>query len=85
MARKNFTKDEVVAAMHRERELTATMVADFVEKYKIPYTEVVKLLREIAEQAEMAIIDIEMQNSKGFSVERKTTNELFEDVLKKNK
>ena len=67
MVKKEWTDNECIAMMHKERANSFRMVADWVEKHKVSWSEVVKLLRDSADEAEAQIIVVNLRDSKALN------------------
>jgi hypothetical protein len=59
---KLFNANDVEAYMHHERATALRLIADHVEKHNFPADEIIKFMREIADEAEAQRIVVELRD-----------------------
>lgn len=57
-----YTRNEAVALMHRDRAEALKKLADHFEKWQPPVGEIVRFLREIADEAEAQAMVVELRD-----------------------
>lgn len=57
-----FTDNEAVSAMHKNTSNAFLSMADYIEKWEMDYKEVVKLLREIADEQDAQSMVVKLRD-----------------------
>jgi hypothetical protein len=62
MPDKVFTRNEAVIMMHKNECIALRSIADFVEKWDYPAEEIIKYMRELADEFEAQIVVVELRD-----------------------
>jgi hypothetical protein len=57
-----FSQNDVEAFMHHERATALRLIADHVEKHEYPSDEIIKYMREIADEAEAQRMVVDLRD-----------------------
>lgn len=60
--KKEWTDNEVISFMHRERETALRAIANHVEKHEYDSIQIIELLREIADEAEAQAMVVDLRD-----------------------
>jgi hypothetical protein len=59
---KEFTENEALEMMHKGESISLRKIADYVEKHKLGYQDVVAFLREVADEHEAQVMVIKLRD-----------------------
>lgn len=62
LAEKNHTDNEAVAMMHKCVARDLRMIADHCEEHNYPAEEIIKFMRELADEAEAQVVVVELRD-----------------------